>query len=117
MDQAGRGDRSGRFPEDLKITIRRSNPSAGEVPEDAVYTLNYSEGMTLSGALDYIYHFLDPTIGFRPYRCNKGVCLSCLVTVNGKNSQACCTFLKPGDQLLIEPFRHRLVVRDLVTTF
>ena len=117
MDQAGRDDKFGRFHMVVEIVIRRSNPHSQEMPEDSVYTLNYKEGMTLHSALNYIYETLDPTIAFRPYKCNKGVCMSCLVTVNGKNRQACCTFLKPGDHLLIEPFHQRPVLRDLVTIF
>ena len=117
MDQAGRQDKHGEFQRDVEIIIRRSNPHSQEIPKDAVYTLNYEEGMTLHSALDYIYEVLDPTIAFRPYKCNKGICMSCLVTVNGKKRQACSTFLNPGDHLLLEPIHGRPLIRDLVTSF
>jgi hypothetical protein len=58
---------------------------------------------------------LDHTIAFRPYKCNKGICMSCIVSVNGKRQRACTTFLNAGDRLLIEPSHDRDVVRDLVT--
>ena len=117
MDQAGRNDQLGGFQRDVEIVIRRSNPHSQEIQRDTVYTLNYKEGMTLHSALDYIYKVLDPTIAFRPYKCNKGVCMSCVVTVDGKKRQACSTFLKPGDRLLIEPVSSRPLLRDLVTSF
>jgi succinate dehydrogenase/fumarate reductase-like Fe-S protein len=117
MDQAGRDDKLGEFQRDVEIIIRRSNPHSQEIPEDVVYTLNYMEGMTLHSALDYIYKVLDPTVAFRPYKCSKGICMSCLVTVNGKKRQACGTFINPGDHLLIEPIHSRPLIRDLVTSF
>jgi succinate dehydrogenase/fumarate reductase-like Fe-S protein len=117
MDQTGGYDKLGGYQEDVRIRIRRSNPLCQEGPKDSVYTLNYWEGMTLHSALDYIYKVLDPTIAFRPYKCNKGVCMSCIVTVNGKRRRACSTFLRPGDHLLIEPIHGRPIIRDLVTDF
>lgn len=117
MDQTGRHDKLGEIQRDVEIVIRRSNPHSQEISKDAVYTLHYKEGMTLHSALDHIYKELDPTLAFRPYKCNKGVCMSCVVTVNGKKSQACSTFLNPGDHLLIEPASGRPLLRDLVTEF
>lgn len=117
MGQAGQDDKLGQFQKDVSIIIRRSNPHSQEMPKEAVYILNYWEGMTLHSALDYIYSVVDSTLAFRPYKCNKGVCMSCLVTVNGKNRQACSTFLKPGDHLLVEPFQQHTVLRDLATIF
>jgi len=115
MDQAGGHDKLGEFRRDVKIRIRRFSPHSQGGPKNSVYTLNHWEGMTLHSALDYIYKVLDPTVAFRPYKCNKGICMSCVVTVNGKRRQACSTFLNPGDQLLIEPTHGELVIRDLVT--
>lgn len=99
----------------VEITIRRGEPISGESTGDSVYTLEYQEGVTLHDALLYVYREMDPTIAFRPYRCNKGVCMSCLVSVNGKRQQACTTFLNPDDRVLVEPNIGRPVVRDLVT--
>jgi succinate dehydrogenase/fumarate reductase-like Fe-S protein len=99
----------------IEIRIRRFNPSSKDGPTESIYLLDYHEGMTLHNALHYIYKTLDPTVAFRPYKCNKGICMSCLVSVNGKRQQACTTFLNPGDHLLIEPNSAGPLIRDLAT--
>ena len=99
----------------IEIRIRRSTPSSKECSKESVYHFDYSEGMTLHRALEQIYKMLDPTLAFRRYRCNKGICMGCLVSVNGKRRKACSTFLKPGDRLLIEADPTHALVRDLVT--
>jgi succinate dehydrogenase/fumarate reductase-like Fe-S protein len=117
VDQTGRKDRLGEIQKDVEIIIRRSDPHTPAIPNEVAYTVPYSEGMTLHSVLEYIYTVLDPTIAFRRYKCNRGICMSCVVTVNGKKRQACSTFIKPGDHLLIEPIHGRHVIRDLVTDF
>ncbi|HSB07729.1 MAG TPA: 2Fe-2S iron-sulfur cluster-binding protein [Thermodesulfobacteriota bacterium] len=99
----------------IEIRIRRLPTPSQEEARESVYFLPFMDGLTLHRALEYIYNRLDSTVAFRPYRCGKGICMSCLVSVNGKRKQACITFLKPGDRLLIEPDRARPVIRDLVT--
>lgn len=101
----------------VEIRVRRLNPHSQGGTTDSVYTLDYSEGMTLQSALEEIYKRLDPSLAFRPYRCNKGVCMSCLVSVDGKRRQACTTFLKPRDRLFVEPDPAYSLIRDLVTVF
>jgi len=108
-------NKSGNPNRTVEIRIRRAGPLQSESTGDSVYTLEYQEGVTLHDALLYIYREIDPTIAFRPYRCNKGVCMSCLVSVNGKKQQACTTFLNPDDRILVGPNIGRPVVRDLVT--
>ena len=99
----------------IEIRIRRHPFPSGKDPQESVYVLPFAEGLTLHRALEYIYNELDPTIAFRPFRCGKGICMSCLVSVNGERKQGCITFLRPGDRLLIEPERRHPVIRDLVT--
>lgn len=117
MDQADQDDKLGEIQKDVEVIIRRSDPHSPGIPKDAVYAIPYRKGMTLHSALDYIYRILDPTLAFRPYKCNRGTCMSCVVTVNRRNRQACNTFLNPGDHLMIEPIHDRPVIRDLVTDF
>ena len=109
----GRIEKSANLKRTVEIRIIRSDLSSSGC--ESVYTVDYREGMTLHNALDLIYRELDPTIAFRPYRCNKGVCMSCIVTANGKRQRACTTFLDPDDKVLVEPDGTRPVVRDLVT--
>jgi succinate dehydrogenase/fumarate reductase-like Fe-S protein len=109
-----------RGPKSLKrsveIRIRRLSAPKGS-PEESVYLLDYYEGMTLHRALEEIYQKLDSTLAYRPYRCNKGICMSCLVSVDGKRRQSCTIFLRPGDRVLVESEKEHPRVRDLVTAF
>ncbi len=115
MDQAGRDHPLAKIQKDIEIVIRRSDPDAPAIPKDVLYSIPYRQGMTLHSALEYIYKVLDPTFAFRPYKCNRGICMSCLVSVDGTRKQACGTFLEPGDHLLVEPIHGSPVIRDLVT--
>ena len=109
----GRSGKTDDMIRTVEIRIRREEPNSKTT--ESVYTLDYKEGVTLQDALLYIYKEIDPTIAFRPFKCNKGVCMSCLVTVNGKRQQACTTFLAPNDKILVEPDVGQALVRDLVT--
>ena len=117
MDRECSRDGSSTSGNEIEIRIRRFNPTFKDREEarESAYVIPFVEGLTLHRALEYIYNRLDSTLAFRPYRCDKGICMSCLVSVNGKRQQACITLLKPGDHLLIEPDRDRTVIRDLVT--
>lgn len=101
--------------ETVEIRITRSQVKACPSPEISVYRLDYKEGMTLHSALESIYKLMDPSLAFRPYRCGKGTCMSCIVSVNGTGKQACTTLLNPGDSVLVEPYPSLPIVRDLVT--
>jgi len=100
---------------DIQITIKRADPKATQESGQKVFSLKYEEGMTLHNALQRIYQDQDPSLAYRPFSCNKGTCLSCLVAVNGKTRQACTTLLKPGDCISLEAETTRPLVRDLVT--
>jgi succinate dehydrogenase/fumarate reductase-like Fe-S protein len=101
----------------VEIRICRKDLASNESPSESVYRLDYYEGMTLHRALEEIYRKLDPTLAFRPYRCNKGICMSCLVSVDKKRRQSCTTFLRPGDRILVESEKGHPPIRDLVTAF
>jgi succinate dehydrogenase/fumarate reductase-like Fe-S protein len=115
MDRECSRDGSGPSGNEIEIRIRRFNPASREESKESAYVIPFVEGLTLHRAIEYIYNRLDSTLAFRPYRCDKGICMSCLVSVNGKRQQACITLLKPEDHILIEPDRDRTVIRDLVT--
>jgi succinate dehydrogenase/fumarate reductase-like Fe-S protein len=99
----------------VEIRIRRRPPVSTVTYEESVYLLDYYEGMTLHRALEEIYKKLDPTLAYRPYRCNKGICMSCLLSVDGKSRQSCTIFLRPGDRILLESEKGHSHIRDLVT--
>ena len=116
MDRAGKCGQGLPTPETIvELRIKRSNPANQESAQESIFILEYHAGMTLQSALEYIYARLDSSLAFRPYRCGKGICASCLVSVNGRRKKACTTFLKPGDRLVIGPDPFRPLIRDLVT--
>jgi succinate dehydrogenase/fumarate reductase-like Fe-S protein len=53
------------------------------------YEVPHFEGMTMLVALRYIHEKLDPTLAFRNYHCGRGVCVTCVVRMDGKKVRAC----------------------------
>jgi len=92
----------------VQLTIARSHPRA----HFQNYSVPFSEGLTLLGALRYIAADLDPTLAFRDNHCGRGVCTACLVKVDGSVQRACCTLLSPGSAYRVEP-ANTAVIRDL----
>jgi succinate dehydrogenase/fumarate reductase-like Fe-S protein len=116
MDRASKRKRTtkGEQPS-IEIKIRRSSTGSRPNSEACSYKLQYREGMTLHSALEEVYKLTDQSLAFRRYRCGKGVCMSCVVSVNGERKQACTTLLMPGECVFVEPDSARPLVRDLVT--
>lgn len=101
-----------------KITVeiyRYSSESGGEPSLDS-YELDASScGSMVLDAMLRIKAELDPSISFRR-SCREGVCGSCAMNINGKNTLACTAKLSDyGDTVSIFPLPHLPVVRDLVT--
>ena len=61
--------------------------------------------------LIYIKNFLDPSLGFRR-SCREGICGSCSMNIDGKNTLACLTPIKKN--MVIYPLPHMKIVRDLI---
>lgn len=116
MDRASKRKRTTKGEQSsIEIKIRRSSPESRPDLAVSSYRLRYREGMTLYSALEEVYKLIDQSIAFRRYRCGKGVCMSCVVSVNGERKQACTTLLMPGECVFVEPDSARPLVRDLVT--
>ena len=62
-------------------------------------------------ALRYIYENLDPTLAFRS-SCQAGLCMACLMRIDGRVDFACRTYLRP--EMKLEPLPGRRLIRDLV---
>ena len=74
-------------------------------------------GPMVLDALIHIKKDLDPTLGFRR-SCREGICGSCAMNINGKNTLACLTPIE--DDVVIHPLPHMPIIRDLIpdmTTF
>ena len=97
--------------------IFRFNPLSDRAPRFDEFTLPYDQGVTILGILRYVYENLDRSLAFRNYHCGARVCGSCRVTLNGKETRACEATVKPGDTVVIEPYDHGKVIRDLACLF
>ena len=64
--------------------------------------------------LDGLIHFknkVDKTLGFRR-SCREGICGSCAMNINGKNTLACLTPIE--EKMVIYPLPHMPIIKDLI---
>ncbi len=105
-----------RLMADFSIVVKRIAPT----PDDAwqQYTVPViAPSMSVLDALMWAQRNVDPSLAFRS-ACRVGMCGTCGVVVNGRESLACRTLVGEivGDGAIrVEPVRHVPVVRDLVT--
>lgn len=97
--------------------IKRFDPSIDEGPRFQEYRIPVAERIDVQDLLRDVYEKIDPTLAFRNCDCYRGVCLGCIISVNGKRSRACCTWIQPGDEVTIGPVEGFPVIRDLVIDF
>ena len=108
--------KDGKTPERIqKFQVYRWNPDDGENPRVDTYEIDLDNcGPMVLDALIKIKDEIDPTLTFRR-SCREGVCGSCAMNVDGRNTLACT---KGMDQIKgdvkIYPLPHMEVVKDLV---
>jgi len=96
------------------LSIFRYDPGQGK-PFFQAYQVPLTQSMTVLEALFYLSaHGQDPP-AFRPYRCNRGQCAACVMTIDGRTRRACTTPVRTG--MVIEPLYDYPVIRDLVVDF
>ena len=66
--------------------------------------------MVLDGLI-HIKNNIDKTLGFRR-SCREGICGSCAMNINGKNSLACLTPIE--EKVVIYPLPHMPIIKDLI---
>jgi len=92
------------------LKIYRNNNNISKM-DKFVFDKNVCGPMVLD-ALIHIKNNIDKTLSFRR-SCREGICGSCAMNINGKNTLAC---LKPMEEnISIYPLPHMPVIRDLVT--
>jgi succinate dehydrogenase / fumarate reductase iron-sulfur subunit len=99
-----------------RVEIYRWNPESGENPHIDTFDIPKDEcGSMILDVLLKIKNDLDSSLTFRRSS-REGVCGSCAMNVNGKNTLACTKSLADyeGDTLKIYPLPHMAVVKDLV---
>jgi succinate dehydrogenase/fumarate reductase iron-sulfur protein len=95
--------------------IYRYNPEIDTEPKMQTYTVDISTcgPMTLDALLQ-IKNDQDPTLTFRR-SCREGICGSCAMNIDGKNTLACLSRINPDTHMsCIYPLPHMTVIKDLV---
>jgi len=93
------------------IIIMRLDPSTMTDPNPQEFQVPYDVGHTVLDGLNYIYRVLDNSLAFRS-SCQSGLCLVCLIQIDGVAKYPCKTLMK--GQIKLEPLKNKKVIRDLV---
>lgn len=95
--------------------IYRYDPETQEKPKMVNYDIELTQcGPMILDALLYVKDEMDSTLSMRR-SCREGICGSCAVNINGKNTLACLAYIEPSDKAIeILPLPHAYVVKDLV---
>lgn len=98
-----------------RFQIYRWDPEGGENPRIDTYTVDVGRcgPMVLDGMI-WIKNQIDPTLTFRR-SCREGICGSCSMNINGRNTLACISAISDFDgDIAIYPLPHMPVHKDLV---
>merc|ERR1712146_249469 len=98
-----------------QVDIYRYNPDKADGPTTQTYEVNLNEcgPMTLDLLLK-IKNEQDSTLTLRR-SCREGICGSCAMNINGRNTLACLDRIERDDKpMKIYPLPHMFVVKDLV---
>lgn len=97
------------------LEIYRWDPDSGENPRIDSYEIDMAQcGPMVLDAILKIKNEIDSTLTFRR-SCREGVCGSCSMNINGKNTLACTQALSDyRGTIKIFPLPHMAVVKDLV---
>lgn len=95
--------------------VYRWDPDSGENPRIDIYEIDMDHcGPMVLDAILKIKNEIDSSLTFRR-SCREGVCGSCAMTINGKNTLACTKAISDyTGSIKIFPLPHMSVVKDLV---
>lgn len=98
--------------------VYRWDPEKRNKPHMATYPVDLNQcGPMVLDALLKIKNEQDPSLTFRR-SCREGICGSCAMNIDGKNTLACLCFIDKANLSTaskINPLPHMYVVKDLVT--
>ncbi|NOZ72546.1 MAG: succinate dehydrogenase iron-sulfur subunit [Chloroflexi bacterium] len=100
----------------VTVRIQRYNPEVDKKPHLQEYQVKMTAGMTVLDALHEIKTHQDGSVTFRR-SCRHGICGSCAMNINGRNTLACETPLKNEihkGKITIAPLPYLPVIKDLV---
>jgi succinate dehydrogenase / fumarate reductase, iron-sulfur subunit len=97
------------------LKIYRWSPDDSENPHIDSFTIDTAKcGPMVLDALIHIKNDVDSSLAFRR-SCREGICGSCSMNINGKNTLACLQHMDDVDgDIKIHPLPHMKVVKDLI---
>jgi succinate dehydrogenase / fumarate reductase iron-sulfur subunit len=98
------------------VKVYRYDPGSGENPRLDQYEIDLEQcGPMVLDALLHIKDEIDSTLALRR-SCREGICGSCAMNINGRNTLACTTAIEEHhDELVIYPLPHQPIIKDLVS--
>ena len=98
-----------------RFEVYRWNPDTGENPRIDIFHIDLDScGPMVLDAVLKIKNEIDTTLAFRR-SCREGVCGSCAMNVNGKNTLVCTKAIEDYEGTIkIFPLPHMEVIKDLV---
>ncbi len=94
----------------VKVKVYRYDSTADAEPYYTTYDIETGLGYSVMNALQYIVENLDPTLSFY-VSCRIGVCVGCMMRINGKVLRSCSTMLT--EDVVLEPMDRTRVLKDL----
>ncbi len=99
--------------ETLTVNVKRYVPETSEFRLET-FQVPYEKDMSLLMVLEHLYE--EKGVHFR-HSCDVGLCVICMVKVNGKNRLSCKEIIQRTDEVLVvEPVETFQPIRDLVVT-
>jgi succinate dehydrogenase / fumarate reductase iron-sulfur subunit len=117
--QPGKMHRARDGAADVKaFKVYRYDPDTGDNPRLDTFEVDLAEcGPMVLDALIKIKTEQDSGLTFRR-SCREGVCGSCSMNINGRNTLACTKAIEDfAGEVAIYPLPHMVVIKDLVTDF
>jgi len=96
----------------INVKVFRYNPETEKQPHYETYSVPYEKGMSAFNVLQYINANYDGGLAYY-VSCRIGVCMGCVIRINGK-AQRACSYLVKDEDLLLEPLNKDKVVKDLL---
>jgi len=98
-----------------RVAVYRWDPETGENPRIDHFDIDLDQcGPMVLDALIKIKNEIDTSLAFRR-SCREGVCGSCAMNIDGRNTLACTKALADcGEVVTVYPLPHLSVVKDLV---
>ena len=100
----------------MNVIIKRTDENKGNFT--STYTIDRKdiEGKTIQDLLVYISENYDKSLAYHSHSvCNRGICMRCIINVDGKDLIACTTKVPDKDQITLGPASKIEIIRDLVT--